>query len=178
MPPPRFRRLTLGLLACAFILLAPVSASAAPDILIVVRHAERSASMADDSPLTPQGKLRAAELARLVEAWTATGTPVRALFATEALRTQQTLAPITAATHLPVTITPAKEIDALVKKIRAVNGGVVVVAGHSNTVPAIVKAFGGAADVRLGDSEYDRVFVITRAGVIDMRYGTSTDPAH
>jgi phosphohistidine phosphatase SixA len=167
----------LGLLTCAAFILCTACAFAAPDIVIVVRHAEKAALPADDPPLNAQGKQRAAELARLAEAWTAAGTPIRALFASEVQRTQQTLAPTVALTHLPVTITPANDIEALVKKIRAVNGGVAVVVGHSNTVPAIVKALGGAPDLTIGDAEYDRVFVITPVGVIEMRYGARTDPA-
>ena len=167
------------LLAYAALLLSlAAGASGAPAVIIVVRHAEKAALPADDPPLTPAGNARATELARLVEAWSAAGIPVRGLFASEVKRTQQTLAPIAAKTHLTITVTGAKELDALVQQVQAVNGGMVVVAGHSNTVPQIVKALGGSADLTIGDAEYDRVFVITPKGVIDMRYGARTEPAH
>ena len=173
---------TVLLLALACAGLLPFHVSAAPAVIIVVRHAEKAAAPAEDPPLTPAGKMRAAELARVVEAWTAAGTPVRGLFASEVMRTQQTLAPITTTTHIPVTVLPAKDIDGLVKQIRAIDGGLVVVAGHSNTVPAIVQALGakpgakpGAPTWTIGDAEYDLIFVITPAGVLDMRYGARSE---
>ena len=179
MPYRRLRPLAFGLarLCLVLALLAPLCAFAAPALIIVVRHAEKAAAPAADPPLTPQGRQRADEFARLVQTWASPANPVRAIFASEVLRTQQTVAPLGAIAHVPVTISPAKEIEALVKKIRAIEGGIVVVAGHSNTVPAIVEALGGEVGLQIADAEYDRVFIVTPAGVLDLRYGTRTDPA-
>ncbi len=152
------------------------AASAAPAVVLVVRHAEKAAAPADDPGLTAAGKERAAELALVVQAWTAGGAPVRALFATELKRTQQTLEPIAAATGVAVSVVSAKDTAALVKKIQEVEGGIVVVAGHSNTVPEIVRALGGPAGIVIEDSEFDRLFALTqpggRARVVLLRYAT------
>src|SRR4051812_42706864 len=91
----------------AIALYLAVSAFAAPAVVLVVRHAEKAAQPADDPPLTPAGRQRAAELARVVQAWSAAGAPVRALFASEVKRTQQTLEPLTAATGVKVSVVAA-----------------------------------------------------------------------
>lgn len=164
-------------LRTVFLMVAAVlAASAAPAVVLVVRHAEKAAAPADDPGLTAAGKQRAAELALVVQAWSAGGAPVRALFATELKRTQQTLQPIAVATGVAVAVVPAKDIAALVKEIMAVDGGIVVVAGHSNTVPDIVRALGGPAGIVIEDSEFDGLFALTQPGagarVVLLRYAT------
>ena len=85
---------------------------------------------------------------RAVGLWRASGAKVTGLFATEVKRTQQTVAPLATATGVTATTVVAKDTPGLVKKILAVKGGVVVVAGHSNTVPGIIQALGGPPDRR------------------------------
>jgi len=155
----------------------PSLAPAAPEVVILVRHAEKQAStMSDDVSLTAAGRRRAEELARDVAAWSAAGAKVTALFASEMKRTQETLAPLAAATHLAVTKVNATDPDALVRQILAVPGGIAVVAGHSNRLPAIIKALGGPAGIAIADSQFDRFFVLTAPGspqakLVVFRYG-------
>ena len=158
----------------AVILLAG-SLPAAPNLFILVRHAERD-SQAADAPLNAAGRDRARELAHVLEAWTATGARIRALFATERQRTQQTLEPLSTSIHIPITVVNAKETDALVKKILAFHGGIVVVAGHSNTLPEIMEALGAPSGIEIADADFSHLFVLTKPGaspapVIDLRYG-------
>ena len=86
-----------------------------------------------------------------MRAWSEAGVPVRELFATEVTRTQQTIAPLAKSTGLAVSVVSAKDTAALIKRILAVDGGIVVVAGHSNTVPEIIQAPGGPAAITIGD---------------------------
>ena len=155
-------------------MLAAGLAHAAPAVVILVRHAERAGEMTEDGSLTADGKQRAEELARVVAAWKAPGGKVLALFATEKKRTQETLAPL-AVGGVKVTVVSAADTTALVKKILALKGGVVVVAGHSNTVPGVIQALGGPAGITIEDKEFDRLFALTGAGghatLVDMRYG-------
>ena len=54
---------------------------------------------------------------------------------------------------------------ALVARIRASGpDDVVVVAGHSNTVPDILKALGVTEAVSIGDDEYDNLFIVVPRG--------------
>ena len=55
-------------------------------------------------------------------------------------------------------------------------GGVIVVAGHSNTIPLIIEELGGGPISPIQESEFDNLFVITvlrfnRAKVINLKYG-------
>jgi broad specificity phosphatase PhoE len=150
-------------------------ASAAPAVVLVVRHAEKAAQPAGDPPLTAAGRRRAEELVRVVHAWTSTGVPLRALFASEVQRTRQTMQPLASATGLSVSVVNAEDTAALVKRILAIDGGIVVVAGHSNTLPAILQALGGPAGIVIADAEFDRLFAVTTPGaqadVVALRYG-------
>ena len=60
--------------------------------------------------------------------------------------------------------------------VQAHAGGVVLVVGHSNTIPAIVTALGAPQPPPICDSEYDDLYVVTLAPnapahVIRARYG-------
>jgi len=138
-------------------------AAPAPHTVILVRHAEKdSAKDRNDPPLTAAGTARAEELARLLGHARATR-----LVASEFQRTQATLAPLAKATGLAVELRPAQELDALAAELAAAPAGsVTVVAGHSNTLPALAERLGAplpgvARGAHLGDDEYDRVFVLT-----------------
>src|SRR5262249_39749640 len=128
-------------------LLVLASLSAAPNLVILVRHAEKASTPETDPPLSDAGRQRALKLPRILETWTATGARVRALFATELQRTQQTLAPLAACTHVHVTVVKSNNTAELVKKVLAAPAGIVVIAGHSNTVPEIIEALGGPSNI-------------------------------
>ena len=130
--------------------------------IILVRHAEKAAEPADDPPLTAAGEARAAAL---VDALGAAG--VQAIYSTKWKRTQQTALPISQKLGVPVTTfdaTPGAqgygEIYAaeLLAKHR---GKVVLVVGHSNTVPAILKGLRVANAPAITDPEYDNLFIVT-----------------
>ena len=46
-----------------------------------------------------------------------------------------------------------------VEKLKAATGNVLVV-GHSNSVPDIVKALGGTAAITIADDEFDNLFIV------------------
>jgi hypothetical protein len=150
---------------------APEDAQAAlalprPKTIVLVRHAEKDpAGDARDPGLSAEGKARAERLAKLFGA-----AGVTHLHATEFHRTQDTLAPLAALAKKEVVVTPGAKTAELLKALDALPGGAIaVVAGHSNTVPAIAAHFGvtlagtekTAQGVMLPESSFDRVFVIT-----------------
>jgi len=160
------------------------SSEQAPITVVVVRHAEKAAG-GSDPELTQEGAERAAALAR-----TLGHAGVTHVFASEFKRTQLTVAPLAAATGLEVQVVSAREPDAQREAIEALPGGsVVVVAGHSNTVPGLVAALGGEIEEleqherygpMLGDDQYDRLFVVTASessdgarvvSTLELRYG-------
>ena len=136
--------------------------TAASTTVILVRHAEKALEPANDPPLTPAGEARAAAL---VDALGSAG--VQVIYSTNWKRTQQTALPISLKLGIPVTtfdVTPGAQgygemyAAELLAKHR---GKVVLVVGHSNTVPAIVRGLGAAAVPAIPDPEYDNLFIVT-----------------
>jgi len=123
--------------------------------IVVVRHAERQDD-STDSPLSEAGKARAARLATMLR-----DAGVTTLCASQWQRTQQTLAPLAAATGLKVDIIPGAEIDTIVAAARrAPATGVVVIAAHSDTAPKILAALGVGEGVTIASGEYDNLFLV------------------
>jgi bisphosphoglycerate-dependent phosphoglycerate mutase len=66
----------------------------------------------------------------------------------------------------------------LVNRIVTANRGqTVLIAGHSNTVPAIITALGGGSMSDIPDNEYDNLYVVTiykfgKARVVKLKYGS------
>jgi len=140
--------------------------------VLIVRHAEKAATPQNDPPLTTDGQARAQTLARVVgEA------NVRAVYATQFARTQQTVQPLATQLGLSVTQLNASDTDALVNDILSNHRGeTVLVAGHSNTVPELIDKLRGGQITPVAETEFDKLFVVTiyrwrRAKVVQLRYG-------
>ena len=143
------------------LLLAAASASrlTAQQAVFVVRHAEK-ADQSTDPDLSPAGRARAERLAALLA-----DAGVSAVFATEFRRTQQTVAPLAARLGRASQIVKADDVAGLVARLRAARAtDIVVIAGHSNTVPRILTEFGAAPPVLIADDEFDNLFVVVPRG--------------
>lgn len=168
-PPPMRRRtlFVLSVVACgiatplglgAFRIPGPEDAAVSKDPtqlrtrVILVRHADRNGK-ADE--LTDAGRARAQELVHVLEK-----SPLHAVFHSEFTRTEATATPVATARGLSPQRRGAAELDALVGEIRAKHAGeTVLVVAHSDTVPKLVKAFGGP-EFTIGDNEFDDLFVL------------------
>ena len=125
--------------------------------VVVVRHAEKRLDQGSDPDLTEEGQARAKRLAAMVERL-----GVGAAYASQFKRTQQTVEPAARAASVEVQVVDARKPGELAKRIREENAGeVVVVSGHSNTVPAILAALGVAEPLRIDESDYGNLFVVT-----------------
>ena len=134
---------------------ASASSLAAQQAVIVVRHAEK-ADQSTDPDLSPAGRARAERLAALLA-----DAGVAAVFATEFRRTQQTVAPLAARLRRTPQVVKAADVAGLVARLRAAHAtDIVVIAGHSNTVPRILTELGAAPPVTIADDEYDSLFVV------------------
>ena len=164
------RRSTL-MFVLALLLAAPV---AAQSTVFLIRHAERAdtvpgapAAMGTDPDLSEAGRARAESLATLLK-----DAKVTAIFATEFKRTQQTAAPLAKALGLTVKIVTSKDTAGLVKQVKSSKGNVLVV-GHSNSVPDVIKELGVSAPVTIADDEFDNLFLVTRgtpASLVRLHY--------
>lgn len=120
--------------------------------IVLVRHANRDAAGAD--ALSPAGKARAAVLKGMFA-----DAGVTAIFTSQFARTRQTAAPLAAVTGVP-----AREISpdlGIARDQMLSGGGLVVVIGHSDSVPELIGALGGPTDITIGEVEFDRIFMVT-----------------
>jgi len=136
---------------------------AADTVLVVVRHAEKSTDDAKDPSLSERGNARANKLAEVLK-----DSGIKAVYTTQYKRTQQTGLPTATQEGLQPEIRPATKENAdsytadLLKDIKKKHSGeTVLIVGHSNTVPEIVKHVTGLDVTPIGESEFDRIYVIT-----------------
>jgi broad specificity phosphatase PhoE len=151
-------------IAVLIALLLPAAARA-QRALIIVRHAEKISDT--DERLSEAGVARAARLAAMLR-----DAGVTAIYATNTERTIHTAKPLADALRLSVEtydtrVGAGTKLDSrpFVERLRKENGGdVVLIVGHSNTVPDLLKTLGGAGDVTIGPAEYDNLFVVVPKG--------------
>ena len=101
------------------------------------------------------------------------GAGITAIFTSELRRTNDTAKPLA----ILLSITPvviANDFTTAANQIKAAGKRVLVV-GHSDTVPEIIKALGGPANVVINANEFDRLFALQvpahRAeSLLSMRY--------
>ncbi|HUG42664.1 MAG TPA: phosphoglycerate mutase family protein [Acidobacteriota bacterium] len=123
-------------------------------VVVIVRHAEKLDD-SEDPPLSEKGRRRAELLAQILA-----NMPVAGLYATQYLRTHETLAPLAERFQLPVHEVHSDSTPELVREILAqFRGRVVVTAGHSGSVPRILRELGAGDYPELDEKEYDRLFV-------------------
>lgn len=123
--------------------------------VVVVRHAEKGDG--EDPDLNEIGKARSERLQRVLASLS-----VNAVFATDYRRTQATVRPLCESRKLTAEVLPAGKTKELAGRVRKDHlGEVVVVAGHSNTVPALLKELGVIEPVKMKDEDYDCLFVVT-----------------
>jgi broad specificity phosphatase PhoE len=144
--------------------------------VILVRHAEKLIEPNNQDPdLSPEGFERAQEIARVFgEAG------INAIYATQYKRTQQTVKPLSDRTGVPVKLLQSNQTDELVNQLQTTNRGqTVFIAGHNNTVPAIVSALSGQTYPTIPESEFDNLYIVTiyrfgKAKVVKLKYGKAS----
>ena len=152
--------------------------------VFLVRHAEKANEPGPNPPLSDAGRARAEALARLLQS-----AGVKAILTSQFLRTQQTAEPAasrlgitpTAVTLTPKTSNPREvseeSIQELKRRVEAHAGGAVLVVGHSNSVPDVIRALGGDVVPQIDEKVFDDLFVVTvhgagRARVVHLKYGS------
>ena len=157
--------------------------SQATTTVIFVRHAEKALTPEGDPGLSTAGQQRAAELARqLVDADVVAG--VDAIYSTSYRRTEETVQPVADALNLPIISYDASNTASIMDEIvRAHKGKIVLVVGHSNTLPALIGNMGASKKVpEIDENEYDNIYVVSipwfgKTKTIRLRYGAPYVPA-
>ena len=167
------------LFALSLLMLATGPLHASPDIVVLVRHAEKAVAEGSDPTLSEQGQMRAKALA---DALASAG--ITRIFATQYRRTQLTAAPLAERLGLQVDVIDASAavstyVAELAALVRSQSAGVLVV-GHSNTIPALLRELGGPSLANLCESSFGHAFVVRLepkpARVLHLRYGSDDPP--
>ncbi|MBI4472421.1 MAG: histidine phosphatase family protein [Acidobacteria bacterium] len=132
--------------------LAPVEAYSQKAI-ILVRHTERL-DQSQDSVLAPIGVERARRLAAHLK-----DAGITAIYTSERKRTIQTAEPLAdLSKKKPIPIGTSADLVSRIKRENA--DDVVLIVGHSNTVPELITAFGAVEKITIPDSEHDNIFIL------------------
>jgi phosphohistidine phosphatase SixA len=156
------RRASQRILAAAAAIL--VAHSATPQrAVFVVRHAEKQTDSNDVAvPLSEAGRARATRLAALLK-----NAGVTAIYSTDFVRTLETAEPL--ARTLKITLRKYSatgpdgkpDLAPLARLLKAEHArGIVLVVGHSNTVPPLLKALGCVEDIEIPAAQYDDFFAV------------------
>lgn len=150
---------TLLVVSVSMPAVADAQAPAPPALVLVVRHAEK-ADNSSDPVLSAIGMARAEALAAALS-----NAAVDHVIVTPLKRTRLTAGPLIDARGLEPEVIGfgadmASHIANIAAAARRQSGKVVLVVGHSNTVPAIVHALGGPKMPDLCDSRYAAMFAV------------------
>ena len=145
--------------------------------IIFVRHAEQVRDSGDNPSLSDAGIRRVAELTRqLVDADVVAG--IDAIYSTPLNRAEETARPLADALDLPInSYDPADTEDVLTTILKAHKGKIILVVGHSNTVPLLIANLGASKKVpAISHGEFDNIYIISipwfgKTKTIRLRYG-------
>ena len=154
-----------------------------PVTVFLVRHAEREDEPRQDPPLNKEGAARSQELAKLLGA-----TGIKKIITSQFARTKQTAEPLAAKLSLtPALISLrsnptnprqiAEESTAeVVNKILERSGESVLLVGHSNSLPDVIKMLGGDEVPTIDERKFNDLFIVTvygkgKAKVVHLKYG-------
>ena len=137
----------------------------AQQAIFLVRHGETVAPKGTDArPLSEAGHRRAALLATLLK-----DAGIKAIFTSNLERTIKTAEPLAHAlrieakplAQLSVQFKPS-DVEAFVESLRREHrSDIVLIVGHANSVPALLKALGHPVEVKIPETEFDNLFVLT-----------------
>lgn len=160
-------------------LLNALGPAAHAQTVILVRHAEQDRTEAgNDQPLSGLGQARAEALADALA-----GAHVSLILTSPLKRSVDTAAPTAKRAGLASRAIPTgpDHVAQTAAAARAAGPqGVVLIVGHSNTVPALVKALGGKDAPNLPEQVYDTLTTLRIDGPrvieVDSRYGAASAP--
>lgn len=150
---------TILLLLITALTLSNFDALAQKTTIWLVRHAEKSTlkPAERDPDLTDAGYERAAALAQLLKR-----EKIKNVYSTIYRRTQNTVKPLVIALKLNIQLYDTKDLNAVAAKVLKENQGAgALIAGHSNTLIPIIKAYDCKIPFEeLSDNDYDMLFKI------------------
>lgn len=153
---------TLSLVFAFLLLTSAAFSHAASTVFFIVRHAEKAQDDPKDPSLSELGQVHAQALASALAHF-----PIQQIYVSQFRRTGLTaaptakqfgLTPIVSTVQMPV----EESMASFAEKIKvSERGKTVLLVGHSNTVPALVKALSGVTVRPIDEAkEFDRLYMI------------------
>ena len=136
--------------------------SQATTTIIFFRHAEQTSHDKSDSPLSEAGQRRVAELTRqLVDADVVAG--IDAIYSTPYIRSLETARPLADQLDLPINSYAADDTEEILDTIlKNHKGKIILVIGHSNTIPVLIANLGASKKVpAIAQYEFDNIYIIS-----------------
>ena len=103
---------------------------------------------------------------------------IDAVYSTPYRRTEETARPIAEALDLPINSYDAADTEAIMEHIvKAHKGKIILVVGHSNTLPLLMANMGASKKVPpIAENEYDNIYIVSipwfgKTKTIRLRYG-------
>jgi phosphohistidine phosphatase SixA len=176
-------RIRLIAVAVGLVMSQPAASAFAQDgipaLIVLVRHGDTSPDVPGDRPLNALGLKRANDLAAALNDMKPT-----AIIATPFRRTQETAKPVASAFKLALEIIPYRGamLESHVKEVAAAvrrhSGGSVLVVGHTNSLPPLVRALGGPQIKAICETTFDNLFMMVPAAsgarFVQARYGAAS----
>lgn len=141
--------------------------------VILVRHADRTGTVDE---LNSFGVVRAQELARILDE-----TNISVIYTSATNRTQQTANPLAMQLGIGISTYDTSNLPALTNDIKSTHKGkVILVVGHSNTVPQTINLLGiSPALPNIPHDEYDNMYIVSLSKnsftrILKMEYGDET----
>lgn len=130
---------------------------------ILLRHAEKDTSVAGstmmkaDPPLTKAGEERAKSLLTVLKDYTPDE-----IYSTNFIRTKATVTPLLIKFNKDLQIYDPKELILFSEKLLQEKGKTIIIAGHSNTTPALVNLLIKEKTYQsLDESVYNQLWIVT-----------------
>lgn len=147
--------------------------------VILIRHADKDIPQVEnDPPLNERGLTRSRLLVHILST-----AGIRAIYTSEAQRSKMTANPFSQAHFFPplpiVRLLAATDLKDHI--LTHHEGRTVLVVGHADTVPDLIRELGGPSLPVINDCVFDNFFVLVRrsateASLTKLKYGETTGP--
>ncbi len=141
--------------------------------VILVRHAERL-NDTDTTSISESGIERAKALENVVRE-----VGIQRIYVSEKIRTVQTAAPATTRRGIIATRITASDISRYVDSVKSHRGDGILIVGHSDTLPQIIRKLGISDVPTIPLNQFDDLFVVTmfrfRSTLVHLKYGAPSN---
>jgi len=143
------------MLSLLMVMLFPAGEAFSQSAIYLVRHAEK-VDNSKDPPLSEAGQTRAQSLAKLLG-----DSGIKAIFSSSYQRNVDTARPLAEALKIQPIIMHPHDFDGMMQRMHdEFTKDPVLIVGHSDTVPAMIKKLGHPQEIALDHDEYDNLFVL------------------